>query len=115
MVKAGQVDEVAKRLKFNATKQLIPNSRFTTEERRTLDAIGTALKKRLIDFHIAAEFSDMVKTGRVGDVLKWLESDPTNKPDQPKSRTTFFDQGITPEDERKIHYTVEEILTGSYP
>lgn len=54
--------------------QTIRGPRFNAEQRRTLDAIGIAFKTQLIDFRTAAELSDMVKTGRVGDVLNWLES-----------------------------------------
>jgi hypothetical protein len=47
--------------------------RFTAKQRRVLDAIGSALKHRQIDFFTAVELSDQVKAGQVDAVLEVLE------------------------------------------
>jgi hypothetical protein len=47
--------------------------RFTANQREVLDAIGKALKYRRIDFFTATELGDMVKAGRLNEVLAILE------------------------------------------
>lgn len=50
-------------------KRPVQTSRFSDAQRRVLDKIGHALKRRKIDFDTAAELSDMVKAGQAEKAL----------------------------------------------
>ena len=46
--------------------------RYTAAQRDALEAIGKALKQRLLDFATAVELGDQVKAGQVDDVVTKL-------------------------------------------
>ena len=54
--------------------QALHRPRFNAAQREALDTVGIALKQKAIDFPTAAELGEMVKAGRVDEVLKRLEA-----------------------------------------
>lgn len=51
--------------KYRLQTQHVP--RYTVAQGRALEAIGNALKRRLIDFTAATELRDLVRAGRVAE------------------------------------------------
>ncbi len=57
----------------NRPTQSFRGSRFSAKGRQALEAIGDALKRRVIDFRMASDLSDKVKAGNVDEVMRLLE------------------------------------------
>lgn len=70
---AGTLSDTPKLPMTTSFFQTIRPSRFNATKRQMLNAIGSALKHRKIDFHNAAELSDLVKAGQLDRITNFLQ------------------------------------------